>query len=55
MCFSRSKTLVECVKLGTTPDFRFDYKSESGFKVDIFHPTLDRVKGVQKLNETSFL
>ena len=42
-------------KLGKTLDFRLDFKSESCFKVDIFHPTLDRVKGVQKLYESSYL
>ena len=30
-------------------DFRFDYKSESGLKVEIFYPMLDRVKFLDHL------
>ena len=34
-------------------DLRFEYKTESGLNLKIFYPMLDRVKGAQKLHESS--
>ena len=48
-----NKTSVESVKLGRALDFK--YESESGLKLEIFQPMLDRVKGGQKLYGSSYL
>ena len=31
-----------------------EYKTESGLKLEIFHPMLDRVNWVQKIHENTF-